>query len=90
MFSEHLWTCKTTLKTLQRFTKVLNFFLHGYGRYVCREAQVTLIEFKEKAEKIRARITTKHSKQTQQPNKNPTQTKPGSYLLRTVKIGAKI
>ena len=24
-----------------------DFFLHGHGRYVCREAQVTLIEFKE-------------------------------------------
>ena len=43
----------------------------------------------KKAEKIRARKTTKHSKQTQ-PNKNPTRTKPGSYLLRTVKTGAKI
>ena len=34
-----------------------------------------LVELKEKAEKIRARTTTKHSKQTQQPNKNPTRTK---------------
>ena len=28
------------------------FFLHGYGRCVCREAQVTLNEFEEMAEKI--------------------------------------
>ena len=45
---------KAQLVPLHWYSKQF-FFLHGYGRYVCREAQVTLIEFKEKAEKIRAR-----------------------------------
>ena len=72
--------CKSTL------------FLHGYGRYVCREAQVTLIEFDEITEKIRARERTKHSNQkpkhqtpNKQPNPNPKRTKTGSYLIRIVK-----
>ena len=61
------------------------FFLHGYGRYVCREAQVTLVEFEKKAEKIRAR-----TKETQQPEhqntkpnnqtQNPQQAKPEPKL----------
>ena len=33
-------------------------FLHGYGRYVCREAQVTLDEFEESDERIRASTLT--------------------------------
>ena len=66
------------------------FFLHGYGRYVRREAQVTLIEFDEIAEKIRARKRTKHSNQNaqtpnKQPKTHPKRTKTGSYLIRTVK-----
>ena len=48
------------------------FFLHGYRRYVCREAQVTIDEFEKKDEKIRAR-----AKDTQQPeHQNPKTTKP--------------
>ena len=39
-------------------------FLHGYGRYVCREAQVTLFEFDEIAEEIRARETCRQMTKT--------------------------
>ena len=42
------------------------FFWRRNGRYVCREAQVTLNEFEKKAEKIRARKRTEHSNQTTQ------------------------
>ena len=71
-------------------TGASSFFLHGYGRYVCREAQVTLIEFDEIAEKIRAGRRKKHSNQNaqtpnKQPKTDPNRTKTGSYLIRTVK-----
>ena len=80
---------KSRCRNAVHFSKALGseapeFFLHGYGRCVCREAQVTLIEFDEIAEKIRAREKTEHSKR--QPNtkqqtkpKAPTQNKTGSY-----------
>ena len=51
------------------------FFLHGYGRYVCREAQVTLDEFEESDERIRAR--TKEANPPR-PNRQNKQAHPNS------------
>ena len=45
---------KTARNSAENAIHLWTFFLHGYGRYVCREAQVTLNEFEKKAEKIRA------------------------------------
>ena len=72
---------------VQRFgtAQFVNCFLHGYGRYVCREAQVTLDEFEKKAEKIRARTkeTPPPNNQNTKPNnqaQNPQQAKPEPKL----------
>ena len=60
------------------------FFLHGCGRYVCREAQVTLDEFEESDERIRARTKEakpprpKHQNKQAHPNSPPKETENGA------------
>ena len=68
-------------------------FSHGYGRYVCREAQVTLDEFEESDERIRARTKEAKPPRPKQQNKqahinNPpkeTENGAGSYRLKCEK-----
>ena len=60
--------------------RALHFFLHGYGRYVCREAQVTLDDFEESDERIRARTKEanpprpNHQNKQAHPNSPPKET----------------
>ena len=49
----------------------ISLFLHGWRRYVCRKAQVTLIELNRDTKEIRARHQRKAQHQTKQ--KQPTQ-----------------
>ena len=59
------------------------FFLHGYGRYVCREAQVTLDGFEESDERIRAHQGPNHQNKQAHPNSPPKENRngAGSYPL---------
>ena len=69
-------------------------FFHGYGRYVCREAQVTLDEFEESDERMRARTKEAKPPRPKQQNKqahpnNPpkeTENGAGSYPLEVLPL----
>ena len=70
----------------------ISLFLHGWRRYVCRKAQVTLIELNRDTKEIRARHQSKAQHQKPNQNNQPkTQTtkQPGSYLRRAVQAEAK-
>ena len=50
---------------------VLGPFLHGWRRYVCREAQVTLIELNGERYEPSNRPRTNHNRQNPTKNKTP-------------------
>ena len=50
----------------------ISLFLHGWRRYVCRKAQVTLIELNRDTKEIRARHQSKAQHQKPNQNKKPT------------------
>ena len=52
------------------------FFWHGYGRYVCREAQVTMDEFEKRMRRYEPEQRRHNNKNTKTPNQT---TKPKNH-----------
>ena len=74
VFSKVLFQFVLVIMTARPVRSHLEFFLHGWRRYVCREAQVTLIELNRDTKEIRAKQQNK-APQNKHNQKQPTQNK---------------